>query len=218
MSNYLSLCSARYELPPARSLAAEKLPQGCAAFVGGTDADYPESGIPQRRGLERHWLAVWRTEADVDRFISSPAACLPELAGAQEVTLLKLLPYMQRGAEVLPADSGADRPRPDQPIAIITSIGPYASETDAISAGQRASLARQSLTDADGLMSELLIVPFPPMATDLFTVTTWRNEPAAQAWAYKGPSHREAIAFYKTTPEKARVSFTRCVIVGSFGV
>jgi hypothetical protein len=217
MSSFLSLCSARYELPPARPPVTEQHSNGCAASVSGTDADYPESGVPQRRKAQRHWLAVWRTEEDVDRFMSSPTAHLPELAGAHRVAGLKLLPYMQRGAEVLPLAFDRVRPRPDQPVAIITSIGPYASESDAIAAGQRASLARQSLSDAAGLTRELLIIPFPPMATDLFTVTTWRNEPAAQEWAYRGSSHGSAMAFYKDTHEKARVSFTRCLIAGAFG-
>ena len=217
MSSFLSLCTARYAQPPGRSPLTEQPPTACTTFVCGTDADYPESGIPQRRKADRHWLWVWRTEKDVDRFMSSPATYLPELAEAQEVAGLKLIPYMQRGAEVLAVDLDQVRPGPDQPIAVITSIGPYASESDAIAAGKSASVARQSLIETDGLTRELLIIPFPPMATDLFTVTTWRNEPVAQAWAYRGTSHREAIAFYKTTQEKVRVSFTRCLITGSFG-
>lgn len=217
MSSFLTLCSARYGQAAARSPVTEHLPIGCTALIRGTDADYPESGLPQRRKAQRHWLAVWRAEEDADRFMSSPTALLPELAGAQQIAALKLLPYMQRGADVLPVAFDRVRPPPDRPVAIITSIGPYASESDAVAAGQRASFARQSLTEAAGLTRELLIIPFPPVATDLFTVTTWQSEPAAQTWAYRGARHRDAMAFYNDAQEKARVSFTRCLIAGSMG-
>lgn len=217
MSNFLTLCSARFVQAPARSPVTEHLPVGCTALISGTDADYPESGLPQRRKAQRHWLAVWRAEEDADRFMSSPSSFLPELAAAQQIAALKLLPYMQRGADVLPVAFHRVRPPPDRPVAIITSIGPYESESDAVAAGQRACFARQSLTEAAGLTRELLVIPFPPAATDLFTVTTWQNEPAAQTWAYRGARHRDAMTFYNDTQEKARVSFTRCLIAGSMG-
>jgi heme-degrading monooxygenase HmoA len=217
MASFLSLCSARYESLPGRAPVGEQAPQGSAVFVAGTDAEYPASGIPQRRKTERHWLAVWSDEGAVDRFLSSPATYLSQLDGAHDVCGLKLIPYMQRGAEILALDVHRTRPKPDEAIAIITSIGPYTSESDVIAAGQKARAARQSLAHADGLTRELLLIPYPLMATDLFTVTAWSSERAAQAWAYRTDSHRAAIDFHKTASEKARVSFTRCIVGGSFG-
>lgn len=217
MGSFLSLCSARFNAPMRRTPAGEQAPDGSTVFFGGTDAEYPPTGIPQRRKTECHWLAIWTDEKDVDRFLSSPATHLPQLAGAEAVCGLKLIPYMRRGAEIFALDVHHTRPKPDEPVAIITSIGPYTAESDALDAGKRASVARQSLARADGLTQEFLMIPFPPMATDLFTITAWRSERAAQAWAYRTDSHRGAMEFYKTASEKPRVSFTRCMIGDSFG-
>lgn len=217
MSRFLTVCSARYELPVKPTPDPEQAQGGSVVFFGGTDADYPSNGIPQRRKSERHWLGVWRDERDVSRFFSSPTTHLPQLAEAQDAWGLKLIPYMRRGAEIIALDVHHARPAPEDPVAIITSIGSYASESDVLAAGQKASAARQSLVQADGLMQELLLIPYPPMATDLFTITVWRSERAAQAWAYRGDTHRHAMEFYKTTTEKPRVSFTRCTIDDSFG-
>lgn len=215
--SFLSLHSARFKAGAARTASGEGSPTGSVIFLGGTDADYPISGIPERRKTECHWLAAWKDEAEVDRFLASPTAHLPRLGEADNVWSLKLAPYMQRGADVLPLVPNSTRPEADEPIVIITSIGTYSGEADAIAASQRASQARESLLRADGLMHELLLVPYPPWATDLFTVTMWRSERAAQAWAYRTDAHRSAMDFYKTTGEKPRVSFTRCRICASAG-
>lgn len=217
MSSFLSFCSARYEPSMRRTPVGEQALEGSTVFFGGTDADYPSDGIPQRRKTECHWLAVWSDEGAVDRFLSSPSTYLPQLGGAQNVCGMKLIPYMQRGSEILALNVHHARPKPDDPIAIITSIGPYASESDVITASQKASAARESLASADGLIQEHLLIPYPPLATDLFTITVWRSERAAQAWAYRTDSHRGAMEFYKTASEKPRVSFTRCIIGSSFG-
>jgi len=217
MSRFLTVCSARFELSVKQPPFAEEAQRDCVVFFGGTDADYPMNGIPQRRKAERHWLGVWRDERDVDRFFSSPTTHLPQLAGAHDVRGLKLIPYMRRGTEIFALDVHHTRPMPEEPVAIITSIGYYASESDVMAAGQKASAARESLAQADGLIHELLLIPHPPMATDFFTITVWRNERAAQAWAYRSEAHRQAMEFYKTASEKPRVSFTRCLIGGSFG-
>jgi hypothetical protein len=216
MSSFLSLCSATFGPGAARLPTAEQPPAGSTALFAGTDIDYPPGGLPQRRKSKRHWLAAWDTEEAADGFMSSPATYFPELAGAEDMFALKLIPYMQRGAEILRLQLGA-RPKPDEPIVIITSIGAYASEPDAIAASSHASLARESLGETDGLARDLLLFPFGAMATDLFTITAWKNEAAAQAWAYRTTAHRGAMAFYKSAADKPRVSFTRCVIAHSFG-
>src|SRR5205085_11462075 len=137
------------------------------AFVG-SDADYPANGLPQRRKTEFHWLGTWAREADLDRFLQSPATYLPQLAEAKAVCALKLVPYLRRGAGILPSDVHPIRPRPDEPVVVVTSIGTYASEPDAIAASQVAAMSRKSLSDADGLLHELLLLPFSPAALDLF--------------------------------------------------
>lgn len=213
--NFLSLHSARFNAEPRRAAPGEEAPTGSAIFLGGTDAEYPASGIPERRKREWHWLGVWKDEAEVDRFLSSPKTHLPRLADAESSWGLKLIPYMRRGAEIFPIEPHSTRPHRDEPIVIITSIGPYSREIEAATAGQRASYARQSLSRTDGLMHELVLIPYPP--TDLFTITAWRNEHAAQVWAYKGESHRGAMDFHRAASEKTRVSFTRCLIGASFG-
>lgn len=141
MGSFLSIFSARYELPSSRTPVGEQPPHDGAVFFSGTDAEYPVTGIPQRRKTERHWLAVWSDEGDVDRFLSSPATYLPQLDGAHDVWGLKLIPYMRRGTEILVLDVHHTRPKPDEPVAIITSIGPYASESDVIAAGQKANIS-----------------------------------------------------------------------------
>ena len=213
--SFLSLQSARFKAEPRRAAPGEEAPTGCATFLGGTDADYPASGIPERRKREWHWLGIWQDEAEVDHFFSSPKTHLPRLVEAESSWGLKLIPYMRRGTEIFPLEPHAARPHRDEPIVVITSIGPYSREVDVATAGQHASYARQSLSQTDGLLHELMLIPYPP--TDLFTITAWRNENAALAWAYKGESHRGARDFHRTASEKARVSFTRCRIGASFG-
>lgn len=213
--SFLSLHSARFSAEPRRAAVGEEAPTGSTIFLSGTDAEYPESGIPERQRKVCHWLGVWKEEAELDRFLSSPTTHIPRLADADSSWGLKLIPYMRRGAEIFPLELHGTRPHLDEPIVIVTSIGPYTSEIDAATAGQRAGYARETLSRADGLMHELLLIPYPP--TDLFTITAWRSEPAAQAWAYKGESHRSAMDFHKTASERARVSFTRCRIGASFG-
>ena len=213
--SFLSLHSARFSTEPRRAAPGEEAPIRSTIFLSGTDAEYPESGIPERRRRECHWLGVWKEEAEVDRFLSSPETHIPRLADAESFWGLKLIPYMRRGAEIFPLELHSTKPHRDEPIVIITSIGPYSREIDAATAGQRASHARETLSRTDGLMHELVLIPYPP--ADLFTITAWRSERAAQAWAYKGESHRSAMDFYKTASEKTRVSFTRCLIGASFG-
>lgn len=213
--SFLSLHSARFSAEPRRAAAGEEAPTGSTLFLGGTDAHYPESGVPERRKKECRWLGVWKEEADLDRFLSSAKTHIPRLADAESSWGLKLIPYMRRGVEVLPLEPHGTRPRLDEPIVIIASIGPYTGEAEAAMFGQRATHARESLSRADGLMHELVLVPYPP--TDLFNITAWRSEAAAQAWAYRGESHRSAMDFHKTASERARVSFTRCLIGASFG-
>jgi len=212
MGNFLSICSAQCE-----STARDQPPAGSTLFFGGTDAEYQPSGIPQRRKAHRIWLSVWNDEQALDRFIASPASVLPQLEEARDVRALKLVPYLRRGAEVLPVEAHAIRPGPDEPIAIVTSLGLYASPAEALAFGQKGGAARESLARADGLLREHVLIPFPPMTTDLYTVTTWRSESAAQAWAYRGDAHRAAKDFYNSATEQPRVSFVRCVIAGSFG-
>lgn len=213
--SFLSLYSARFSAEPRRAAAGEEAPTGSTSFLSGTDAEYPESGIPERRKKECHWLGVWNDEAELDRFLLTPRTHIPRLSDAESSWGLKLIPYMRRGAEILPLDPHRSRPRFDEPIVIITSIGPYTREADVATAGQSAKCARETLPRADGLMHELIMIPYPPI--DLFTITAWRSEAAAQAWAYKGQSHRIAMDFHKTASERARVSFTRCLIGASFG-
>lgn len=213
--SFLSLHSARFSAEPRRAVPGEEAPARSTIFLSGTDAEYPESGIPERRKRECHWLGVWNEQEEVDRFLSSPTAHIPRLADAESFWGLKLIPYMRRGAEIFPLELHGARPLRDESIVIITSIGPYSSYSDVAVAGQRARRARQTLSQTDGLMHELVLIPYPP--TDLFTITAWRNEHAAQAWAYRGESHRSAVDFHKTASETARVSFTRCLIGASFG-
>jgi hypothetical protein len=217
MAGFLSLCSARFASPVKLAGSAPAQDGGRADAFFGSDADYAANGAPQRRRAEFHWLGAWREEAGIDRFLASPASYLPPLQDAEFTCGLKLVPYLKRGADVLPVDAHPLRPGPDAPIAIVTSIGTYASEAEVVAAGQAASFSRRSLEAADGMLQELLLIPFPPATLELFTVTAWRNEAAARDWAYRTDAHRGAMAFYKSASEQPRVSFTRCLIAGSFG-
>lgn len=213
--SFLSLHSARFSTEPRRAAPGEDAPVHSTIFLGGTDAEYPESGIPDRRRKQCHWLGVWKDEAEVDCFLSSPETHIPRLADAESFWGLKLIPYMRRGADIFPLELHGTRPHRDEPIVIITSIGPYSREIDIAAAGQRARSARETLSGTDGLMHELVLIPYPP--ADLFTVTAWTSERVAQAWAYRSEAHRSAIDLHKTASEKARVSFTRCRIGATHG-
>lgn len=213
--SFLSLHSALFTSEPRRAAKGEDAPASSPFFLGGTDAEYAASGIPERQKTQCHWLGVWNDETEVDGFLSSVETHIPRLREAKKFWGLKLIPYMRRGAEIFPIVVGDTKPEREEPIVIITSIGPYSREIDAAVAGQRASYARGTLSQADGLLQELVLIPYPP--TDLFTVTAWANERAAQAWAYRSESHRSAIDFHKKASEKARVSFTRCRIDETFG-
>jgi len=213
--SFLSLHSARFSSEPRRAAKGEDAPASSPFFLSGTEADYPDSGVPERRKKQCHWLGVWNDETEIDRFLSSVETHIPRLRDAETFWGLKLIPYMRRGAEIFPLEVGETKPQREEPIVIITSIGPYSREIDAAVAGQRASRARGTLFQTDGLLQELVLIPYPP--ADLFTVTAWANERAAQAWAYRSESHRSAINFHKTTSEQARVSFTRCRIDATFG-
>lgn len=215
MASVLGVVSARFD--STNKLAPASPPSGCAYFVAGTDADYPPAGLPQRRRTEYHWLGAWQDEGGLDAFLASPSSHIPQLDGAHAVRCLKLVPYMRRGHELWTTDVLAERPAADEPIAIISSIGSYQTEVDAIAASAHFHAARSSLADTEGLQQELLILPFPPVATDLFTITTWHNEAAARDWAYRGEAHRGATDYYKSAVEQPRVSFTRCRIAASLG-
>ncbi len=214
-SSFLSLHSARFSSEPRRATKGEDAPSGSPFFLSGTEAEYPESGIPERRKKQYHWLGVWNDEAEVDGFFSSVQAHIPRLSDPESFWGLKLIPYMRRGAEIFSIEVSETKPAREEPTVIITSLGPYSREIDAAVVGQRASYARGTLSQTDGLLQELVLIPFSP--TDLCTVAAWANERAAQAWAYRSESHRSAIDFHKTTSEKARVSFTRCRIDATFG-
>ncbi|MDP2816839.1 MAG: hypothetical protein Q8O29_00910 [Polaromonas sp.] len=217
ISTHLVLISARFPEGANRKMVIEGAPAEFPAWFAGTDAEILESGMLERRRTECHWLSAWTNESEVDSFLSAPTTHVPALGIASELWRLKLVPYMQRGAEILPLAPHDTRPRSDEPIVIITTIGPYSREEDALTAFQRAHCSRSSLLQAEGLLHEMLLVPYPPMATDLFTITIWRNERAAQTWAYRTDSHRAAMEFYKAGSEKPRVSFTRCLIERSEG-
>lgn len=198
-------------------MVIEGAPAESLAWFAGTDAEILESGMLDRRSIECHWLSAWKNESEVDAFWSDPTTHVPILGTASELWRLKLVPYMRRGADILPVAPRHTKLQSDEPIVIITTIGPYSREEDALTAFHRAHSSRSSLVQAEGLLHEMLLIPYPPMATDLFTITIWRNERAAQAWAYRTDSHRAAMEFYKAGGEKPRVSFTRCLIERSEG-
>lgn len=216
--SFITFHSARFEAgAEPKKGEDENVPPGATTWVNGTDAVYPATGIPERRKTQRYWFAVWQGEADADRFLSAPSKHVPSLMRAADVRGLKLAPYLHRGAQIAPFAVHKSKPGREEPIVVVTTIGQYSREEDILAAGQRANIARNGLLHADGMLHEMLLVPYPPHATDLFTITVWRDEGAVQRWAYRSESHREAMDFYSSTSEKPRLSFTRFLIKTSIG-
>lgn len=110
-------------------------------------------------------------------------------------------------------------PGPGVPIVILTSVGwkPGADKDRIAEFSRGVAGVRISMTAVDGLHSQQTF-SFPGgLEWDGLTVTFWRDQAAAMAWAYGGGLHKAQVKQQREAPFGDRTSFTRCVVLESSG-
>lgn len=200
-------------------------PAECSRWIPGTDMDWQDNGMPQRRATHRYWLGVWNSSDDADAFMSNAGQFFGALSDAEDAWHAKLLPYMHRGTlqwgdlSSPPNVFGGFHAKPAAacPILLMTSVKPRRELDKAILFGNTVSEVRRTVQKADGLILEMLLLTSDFENFDGGTLTLWKNEMSALNWAYRGDAHKHAMKLDHEKDLMERSSFARFAVDKSIG-
>lgn len=214
-------------LPAERTAKVPKMPMPveCSLWIPGTDMDWQEDGVPQRRPRHRYWIAVWNSSDDADAFIANVGQFFGQLADAEDAWHAKLLPYMHRGAlrwgdlSSPPNVFGGfhKKPAAECPVLIMTTVKRRSEPDKAILFGNTVNEVRTSVQKVDGLILEMLLLTSDFENFDGGTLTLWKDETSALNWAYRGEAHKHAMGLHQEKDLMERSSFARFAVEKSIG-
>jgi hypothetical protein len=199
---------------------------GGVRWVGGTETHWSSDGRARADLSCSLWLGLW---ADADQAADAVRRADQWLPQARDVAAhgsVALQPYLSRGdvnwhaGAALGAvcePSGA-RPTQEQPIVTLTNFGISAGRDSFRAFGERLHAARESLRAALGQRAEFELNAIVPAFSDPCTVTLWRSEADAMAWAYAQAPHRPAMDWAQAGRIFERSSFTRATVLTECGV
>jgi hypothetical protein len=168
------------------------------------------------------------TEASADGLLADVAAVAPWLDEADERWSAVLAPYRTKGTSNLVAPAAPDRlfnplvaaPPPGTPMVVLTTAGWNRDGLDMARVqdfGTGTGAVRVSMTAVPGLRSQHSF-SFPGvLAWDPFTLSFWRDEASAVAFAHRQPSHRRQMDRHRATRNADRLSFSRLTVLRSAG-
>jgi hypothetical protein len=212
---YLSIHLARVEEMTTLTNSAAPPPAGApSSWLLGADEGLHGSEFASQRSTVFVAVGTHHTE-------ESARACagvaLAEFADANETWSAALRPTRSHGSCNW-VDGGhfdADGERATGPIAVLTSVGwevgPEFEAERAIDFGEAVTRVRTAMwsNPVDGMTSHQAF-NFPGMLThDGITFTTWRDEAAAVAFAYRGGAHKTEMDRFRLDETADRTSFTR---------
>jgi hypothetical protein len=220
---YLSIHLARVEemtvLPSDGALppAGEPL-----SWLLGADEGLHESEFASQRSTVFVAVGTHHTEESAR---TCAAAGVAEFADASETWSAALRPTRSHGSCNW-VDGGhfdADGERAAGPIAVMTSVGwdvgPGFQLERAVDFGEAVTRVRAAMwsEQVDGMTSHQTFV-FPGMlAHDGITFTTWRDEAAAVAFAYRPGAHKTEMDRFRLDETADRTSFTRLRSIETHG-
>ena len=214
-SNYLSVHLARTE-------EVTTLPDGPLAAPAGSPSTWLIGADEGRHGSEfasqlaTEFIAVG-THATESSARECAASSVPQFADAVETWSAVLEPIRSHG-DCNWVDGGhfaGAGTRTDGPMAVMTSVGwdtgPGFEVERALSFGQATGRVRASMwaDPVDGLTSHQAFI-FPGLLVhDGITFTTWEQESAAVAFAYRPGAHKTEMDAFRLDETADRTSFTR---------
>lgn len=212
---YLSIHLARVDEVTALDSDAALPPGGQpSCWLLGADEGLHGSEFASQRSTV---FAAVGTHHDEESARACAAAAVAEFAGATETWSAALRPARSHGSCNW-VDGGhfdADGTRTDGPIAVMTSagwdVGPDFQVERALDFGAAVARVRAAMWSEphEGMTSHQSFT-FPGMLThDGITFTTWRDEAAAVAFAYRPGAHKTEMDRFRLDETADRTSFTR---------
>jgi hypothetical protein len=212
---YLSIHLARVEELTVLDGDARQPPAGePASWLLGADEGLHASEFASQRSTV---FAAVATHHNEESALACAAAAVPEFADAAETWSAALRPTRSHGSCNW-VDGGhfdADGERTTGPMAVMTSVGwdlgPTFRLERAVDFGEAVTRVRTAMWSepVDGMTSHQSFV-FPGMlAHDGITFTTWRDEAAAVAFAYRAGAHKTEMDRFRLDETADRTSFTR---------
>ena len=194
-------------------------------WLAGTETEWLADGSVRADLSHRLWLGFWDDAAQAANAVQDAPSWLPDAGTGAAHWSVALQPYLSRGdvnwragAEPGPVcEATGTRPRRDQAIVTITSFGVSAGRESFLTFGQRVRAARRSLRATTGMQAEFEIYAIVPAFVDGSTITLWRCEADAMAWAYKQPPHRPSMEWAQEGRIFERSSFTRATLLAQSG-
>jgi hypothetical protein len=194
-------------------------------WLGGTDTHWSPHGHARADLTRCLWLGLW---ADAERAADAVRRADDWLPGRRDAAAhwsVALQPYLSRGevnwhagATLGPVCEPAPaRPGKEQPIVTVTSFGLSTGRDSFRAFGERLYAARESLRAAPGQRAEFELNAIAPAFSDPCTVTLWRCEADAMAWAYAQAPHRPSMEWAQAGRIFERSSFTRATVVAESG-
>lgn len=212
---YLSVHLARVEELTTLASDAAHPPAGePSSWLLGADEGLHGSEFASQRSTVFAAVGTHHTEESAR---DCAAAAIAEFADADETWSAALRPIRSHGScnWVNGGHFDADGTRAAGPIAVMTSVGwdvgPEFQVERAIDFGEAVARVRAAMWSepVDGMTSHQSFT-FPGMLVhDGITFTTWRDEAAAVAFAYRPGAHKTEMDRFRLDETADRTSFTR---------
>jgi hypothetical protein len=164
--------------------------------------------------------------SSAERFADDCMAIAPWLSGAVEQWSAVLQPFRHKGRSnhLNPSEPGSifdSLAAPVAPFVVVTSVGWNTDDgfdpARPADFGAGTNAVRMAMTAVEGLHSQQTFF-FPGLLVhDPITVTFWRDDASARAFAYEHGSHRRQLDRYHATKNADRTSFTRFAVLASKG-
>jgi hypothetical protein len=220
---YLSIHLARVdELTTLTGDPAQPPAGDPSSWLVGADEGLHGSEFASQRSTVFAAVGTHHTEESAR---TCAAGAVAEFADAAETWSAALRPTRSHGScnwvDGGHFDAGGERPT--GPIAVMTSVGwdvgPQFQLERAVDFGEAVARVRTAMWSeaVDGMTSHQAFV-FPGMlAHDGITFTTWRDEAAAVAFAYRPGAHKTEMDRFRLDETADRTSFTRLRSIETHG-